>query len=342
MNATPATGPSSLSGPSSPAGGRYFLAIDGGNSKTDVVIGTDAGEVVAFVRGPGSSPHALGVTGAMDLLSSLVAQARVAAGFDADTVLYRAEVYLAGADLPAEVSTLTKAVGEAGWAREHLVDNDTFALLRAGTDAPDAVAVVCGAGTNCVGRTADGRHARFPALGEISGDFGGGHHLARLALWHAARGEDGRGATTALSTAVAAHFGRPTVEEVAIGLHFGEIEDERVPELSRVLFTVAGTGDKVARAVVAQQADEVVALATVAAGRLGLLDAPFAVVLGGGVLRARHPLLLDAITAGLADRAPYATISVVTDPPVLGAALLALDAMGADAAAHAALRAVIT
>ena len=78
------------------------------------------------------------------------------------------------------------------------MDNDTFALLRAGTDSPDAIAVVCGAGINCVGRAADGRIARFPALGMLSGDWGGGQHLAALALWHAARAEDGRGPATAL------------------------------------------------------------------------------------------------------------------------------------------------
>ena len=83
-----------------------------------------------------------------------------------------------------------------------------------------------------------------------------------------------------------------------------------------------------ARDVVAQQAREVVALATVAARRLGLLDKPFAVVLGGGVLAARHPLLHGAVLAGIQAAAPLSTIGIVTDPPVAGAALLALDALG--------------
>jgi ribulose kinase len=89
---------------------------------------------------------------------------------------------------------------------------------------------------------------------------------------------------------------------------------------------------------VARQAKEIVALATVAAGRLDLLDKDLAVVLGGGVLRARHPLLMDAVADGLGSVAPRATITVVDAPPVLGAALSALDALGADEAAHAALR----
>jgi N-acetylglucosamine kinase-like BadF-type ATPase len=318
---------------------RWYVAIDGGNSKTHVAIGSTDGRLHAFVRGPGSCPDVIGVPDAVALLDSLVRQAVAQAGMPVGTELSRAEVYLAGADLPVEVDVLMKAVGEAGWAREHRVDNDLFALLRAGTANPDAVAVVCGAGINCIGRAGDGRTARFAALGEITGDWGGGHHLAKLALWHAARGEDGRGPLTALTPAVPDHFGLSTVEEVAAAIHFGELDRDRIDELSPVLFTVAAAGDAVAREVVARQAQEVIALATVAAGRLGLLDKPHAVVLGGGVLAARHPLLHNAVVEGLLAAAPLAQIGIVTDPPVVGAALLALDALGpTDAAVDSAVR----
>ncbi len=202
--------------------------------------------------------------------------------------------------------------------------------------------VVCGAGINCVGRRADGPTARFPALGMLSGDWGGGHHLAQLALWHAARGEDGRGPATALAAAVAEYFDRPTVEDVAAGIHLGELDAGRLDGLSPVLFSVAEAGDPVARSVVALQVDEVVALVTIAASRLGLLDRDFEVVLGGGVLVARQPLLHDGVLAGIAAAAPGARVAVLADPPVAGAALLALDAWGVtDPAREAALRAAV-
>lgn len=320
---------------------RRYVAIDGGNSKTDVVIGSSAGAVLGTARGPGSSPHTLGVPRAITLLGSLVRAARAEAGLPPSVVLDRADVYLAGADLPAEVEALHKAVGEAGWAREHRVDNDTFALLRAGTDAPDAVAVVCGAGINCAGRTVDGRSARFPSLGQISGDWGGGHHLAKMALYCAARGEDGRGPATSLSARVAAAFGRATVAEVSADMHLGDIPAGRINELTPVLFAAADEGDPVAKRVVARQATEIVSLVRVAAGRLGLLDADYAVVFGGGVLTARHALLNDAAVAGIRAHSPRATISVLEHRPITGAALLALDALSADAAATARLRAAL-
>ncbi|HYU84524.1 MAG TPA: ATPase, partial [Kribbellaceae bacterium] len=59
---------------------------------------------------------------------------------------------------------------------------------------------------------------------------------------------------------------------------------------------------------------------------------------GGGVLTAGHRLLLDAIDAGLARRVPKARARVVTAPPVVGAALLGLDRIGAAPDAQTRLR----
>ncbi|MBB5870223.1 N-acetylglucosamine kinase-like BadF-type ATPase [Allocatelliglobosispora scoriae] len=314
------------------------VGVDGGNSKTDVVLADTTGRVLARTRGPASSPHIIGVPAAMELIGGLVARAKSEAGLAADLVLDRTEIYLAGADLPIEVQILTDAVTAKGWARENRVDNDTFALMRAGTDAVRAIAVVCGAGINCVGRDETGRTARFPALGQLTGDWGGGHHLATLALWHAARGEDGRGPATKLVDAVIDHFGVDSVEALGIAVHLGEIDADRINELTPVLFTVADIGDPIALRVVSKQANEVIALASVAADRLDMREQDLSVVLGGGVLAARHPILHEAIVSGITAVMPLAEVTVLAQAPVTGAVLFGLDALGAGSAAKARLR----
>lgn len=311
-----------------------FLAVDGGNSKTEVLVGDTDGHVVGFARGGGTNHQTSGgLPAVMGKLTQLVR------GVGDGRRPELGVVCLAGADLPVEIASLTEAVEAADWADKSIVDNDMAALLRAGTEAPDAVAVVCGAGINCLARAADGRTVRFPALGHVSGDWGGGQHLGALALWHAARAEDGRGPETGLVAAVAEHFGRATAAEVSAAVHLGEISARRLGELSPVLFRVSAAGDEVARSVVTRQAEEIVALAVAALRRLDLLAAPAAVVLGGGVLRALDPLLFQLVSAGLHTEAPRAEITLVTDPPVVGAALLAMDTLGADTAAQEAMRA---
>ena len=305
------------------------LAIDAGNSKTDVALVTADGQVLGTARGGGFVPHLVGSEAAVAGLAPLVAAAAAEAGFDLTVaqgpLATHLSACLANADLPVEEQLLQELIAARGWSRTTVVANDTFALLRSGTDAPRGVAVVCGAGINCVGLLPDGRTARFPALGMITGDWGGGGGLANEVMWAASRAEDGRGPHTALAQAAAAHFGLPSASAVAEAVHLGGIPEARLHELVPVLFAVAEAGDPTALALIDRQADEVVRLAVVALRRLDLLDSPADVVLGGGVLASRQPLLLDGVNARLAADAPHAVPRIVTTPPVVGAALLGLD-----------------
>ncbi|MGW0532061.1 N-acetylglucosamine kinase [Streptomyces sp. NPDC003032] len=318
--------------------GTSVLAIDAGNSKTDVAVVAADGRVVGAARGGGFQPPQVGVEPAVDVLADAVTRALTEAGVDS---VGHVSACLANADLPVEERELAQALRRRGWGTSVDVHNDTFAVLRAGLleDAePRGVAVVCGAGINCVGMLPDGRTARFPAIGRISGDWGGGGGLAEEALWHAARAEDGRGGPTALRVALPAHFGLPSMYALIEALHLGRIAPVRRHELTPVLFAVAAAGDAVARSLVDRMADEVVAMATVALDRLDLLGEETPVLLGGSVLAARHPQLDDRVRALLAERAPKAEPRVVAARPVLGAALLGLDRAGAPTGVHARVR----
>ncbi|WP_370146382.1 N-acetylglucosamine kinase [Streptacidiphilus sp. EB129] len=305
------------------------LAVDAGNSKTDVALVGADGRVLGTARGGGFRPQEAGREAAVAGLAELVRRAAEEAGFDLDALggplVSHVSACLANADLPVEERGLQELIASYGWARTVVVANDTFALLRSGTDAPRGVAVVCGAGINCVGLLPDGRTARFPALGVTTGDWGGGGGLAEMAMWSAARAEDGRGPHTALASAIAGHFGLPSTLAVAEAVHLGAVPEQRLHELVPVLFAVATGGDAVALRLIDRQAEEVAGMAVVALRRLDLLDAPADVVLGGGVLASRQPLLLDGVNARLAADAPYAVPRIVTTPPVVGAALLGLD-----------------
>jgi N-acetylglucosamine kinase-like BadF-type ATPase len=308
-----------------------LLAVDGGNAKTDLVLFDREGNVLALVRGPGCSPHEHGLDGALDRIEALVIEA------GADGPVDYAELLLAGVDFPAEVRTLQARAQERGWAERVEVANDTFAVLRAGTDRGWGVAVVCGAGINCLGLGPDGREARFPALGEITGDWGGGQDVGLAAVWAAARSEDGRGPKTALEQLVPERFGLATPLELAEAVHTGLIERRRFIELAPLVLGEAARDD-VAAGIVHRLADEVVALVRVALERIAPVPEPPDVVLGGGLLQARNEILLGAIDEGL-ERVDVPHTSIVVDaPPVVGAALRALDALGADPSAHLRLR----
>jgi N-acetylglucosamine kinase-like BadF-type ATPase len=284
------------------------IGVDGGNSKTDVVLASSDGEPLAYVRGPGSNAHARGwYKGAIDIVSGTVEQLPLDGPAD------RAVLYLCGADLPDDLRELNEEIAGRAWVRDAVVDNDTFALLRAGTDRDDAVAVVCGSGINCVGRSGN-RVSRYPALGWETGDWGGAEGLGQEALYHANRAADGRGEPTALVELVETHFGAPVIE-VGADLHYKRMDRSRLGELTPKVVEL--TGDPIANVLVRKLAEEIVLLVERAFRDLELDDAD--VVLGGGMLERRGRLF-----ELVAERLPVAPI-VPELPPVAGAVLAALD-----------------
>jgi N-acetylglucosamine kinase-like BadF-type ATPase len=324
--------------------GPAVLAVDGGNSKTDVALVDAGGGVLGAARGPGASHHHLGVPAAMEALEALVGAACADAGVPAaGRPLAEVGVWcLAGLDFPADDQAVGPAVAGRRWARRVLLHNDVFAVLRAGSARTWGVGVVVGAGMNCVGVAPDGREVRFPAIGELSGDWGGGRDVGVAAVGAALRGEDGRGPATTLTRAVAEWFGLGSALEVVEALFSGRVERGRVLELVPLVFAEAEAGDPVADGIVARQVAEVVAMAGAAIGRLGLAGLDVDVVCGGGLFHRDAPAFLQRIRSELVRLAPAARLTQLTAPPVVGAALLGLDRLGAPPGAAEGLRATLT
>jgi len=329
------------------------LAIDGGNSKTDLALVAADGSLLATARGPGM-PGADALPEWLEAVAGLVAEVRRQAGTRGNPVARHISACVANVDLPEEEERTAAALLARGWSATAEAVNDTFAVLRAGLDSTataDAepgpvprgrhwgVGVTCGAGINCVGVDPAGQTTGYLALGDISGDWGGGAGLGRQALWWAARAEDGRGPQTSLREAVADYFGVPAVRDVTLGIHLGKIGEKELLGLAPVLLAIARKGDQVARDLVRRQAEEIGVMAVTVMRRLDLITQATPVVLGGGLMTARDPLLLAEITDRITAAAPQATVIVVAVPPVAGAALLGLDHVGAGADAERRLRA---
>jgi N-acetylglucosamine kinase-like BadF-type ATPase len=306
------------------------LAVDGGGFKTDLALVEDDGRLLSLVRGPHSSPHQIGVPGCLELLERLFGEALAAARLERDgaPVADVAQVMMAGVDLPREEEELQAAVDARGWARRVTVANDTFAILRAGTERGWGVALVCGAGMNCVGVGPDGAHVRWPALGAITGDWGGGYDVGLAGLSAAARSADGRGPRTTLERDLPAHFGLETPTQVAEAIHLDGLEPQRIGELAPLVLSAA-RADDVATGIAERLASEAIAFIRAALERLALMSEPVDVVLGGGLFQNDAGWLAGRIAERLAAVAPEASVKVVDSPPVVGAALLGLDELDA-------------
>lgn len=309
------------------------LAVDGGNSKTDLALVAADGTLLAAVRGPGSSHQRLGLDGAIRALREGVASLRAAAGIGggAGPELARVGVFcLAGNDLPVDDGRIGAALRAERLSQTIVLHNDTRALLWAGSPARWGVAVGAGTGLNCVGIAPDGQEVRFPALGLISGDWvAGGRWLGVRALGQAVRARDGRGPRTALEHAVPAYYGLPDPMAVAEAVYTGRLEERQLLQLAPTVFRAAADGDPVARLLIDELAREVVTYVSATMRRLDLSAMEVPVILGGGLFRSGDPRFVERIRDGVRSVAPRARPRVLQDPPVLGAALLGLAELGA-------------
>jgi N-acetylglucosamine kinase-like BadF-type ATPase len=321
-----------------------LLAVDGGGSKLDAVLLRRDGTVLGAARVRQRLFDENGGEGHLADVERAAEAAARDAGIDptrrpvADLGVY----CLAGADLPSDDRRIARGLRRCRLTDRDLVRNDTFAVLRSGTDRSWGVGVVAGYGINACGVAPDGRTHRFPAIGLISGDWGGGRDIGGSATWHALRSEDGRGPKTVLQRTIPAHFGLRRAYQIVEAVHAGTLDDDRVSELPPLVFAAAARGDAVARSIIDQQADEVVVLATVTIRKLRMKDLDVDVVLGGGVFRNQDGAFFDRIEGGVQAVAPAARVKVVTDPPVIGATLIGLDQLGAPRASFARVRRTLT
>ena len=324
---------------------RRILAVDGGDSKTDVVLLDGAGRLLGARRLPMSSHLGLDRVGAVDALDAAIRAACRTFKIDpqhkpiADIGVY----CLAGADLPIDERRIHRALASRGWTSTSLVRNDTLAVLRAGTDRGWGVAIVCGSGMNAAGVAPDGREVRFPAMGEISGDLAaGGGWIGMMALAYAVRAEDGRDRATVLQRLVPQYFKLPRPSAVTEAIYLGRLDQRRMVELAPLVFDAAKRRDRVAREILDRVADEVVAFSVAAIKRLRLGARDVDVVLGGGIFRANDGVFQRRIERGIKNVAHRATISRLASPPVVGAALIGLDQIDGQRSLGPAVRRALT
>ena len=304
---------------------RVVLAVDGGNSKTTSRSSRDEASCSRSSR-PQSSPHQLGLERRAGLLEQLLERGRGATSTAQPSVAPSCSSPASTSRARSGSSGGGRGAGLGG--RVTVVGNDTFAVLRAGTERGWGVAVVCGAGINCVG-VAAGRGARaLPGARRDHRRLGRRLRRRPRGVAAAARSEDGRGPKTTLERAVPAHFGFATPLELAEAIHRGWIPAGRVGELAPLVLAEArarrGRGrDRRAsgargRRLRARRARAARAPAR-ARGRRARRRVLQAATAGSSTAIADGLRAVGAARVGAAS----------SSPPIVGAALLGLDEIGA-------------
>jgi N-acetylglucosamine kinase-like BadF-type ATPase len=184
------------------------------------------------------------------------------------------------------------------------------------------ITVISGTGSIVLALDADGHEVRLGGHGYLLGDEGSApalvRDLVRELLRALDRGHADEIALRLLCDAVGLAPSAEPEEDLAARLH----QHHSITDWGRLapaVFVAADQGSRLARAVVAQHAAELVELIELHLARG--VD-PEAVVLAGGVV-TNQPRLADAIRDGVHRRHPALPVVLLAHPPVEGAILLA-------------------
>ena len=304
------------------------IAIDAGGTKTDCLIGTTQGEILArTVAGP-ANYQLVGEDGVLRVIKELLR------AVDRNYLHERCKfevmwIGIAGVDRPGEREPITKALQDLEIARRVVVDNDAIIALASGTMGDPGVVVIAGTGSIAFGINEEGKRARAGGWGYILGDEGSAYYIGHKALNAVTRAADGRGQPTLLSQAIIDHFDINHVDELVRLTYvdgFGRID---IANLAVAVAETADKGDEVAIGILKQAGAELGIAAGAVAKALKMESLVFPCVTTGGVFKSGD-YVRDSLMRELVKAAPLSRLTRPEFPPVVGAYFLGLRELGQD------------
>ncbi|MCL1896165.1 MAG: hypothetical protein FWG03_06440 [Clostridiales bacterium] len=297
----------------------YFIGIDGGSSKTEFALYSDAGETIAECGLPGSSYRELGAEAVCAMLEKGVAQ--ISCGIDMAGVkgaCYGMPCF--GEHMEEDLKTARQI--EKALSMPMRFENDVACAWAGALAFRSGIVMLAGTGTMAWGCDIHGGMHRCGGWSDFYSDEGSGYWLGRRMLEMFSKQSDGRIARGPLHSIVREHFSLEDDEDI-----IGIIEEQKslsrkwVASLQRLLFRAAKEGDACATGLYEEAAGE---LALMVKGLRSRMELPEGspVSYAGGLFGAGE-ILLGPFKKALED-----TDMVFTEPmltPVDGALLFAVD-----------------
>lgn len=270
-----------------PESPKCYLAVDGGNSKTEYRLLGASGEVIAAHRGGGSNHETMpgGFDEAAALLLQNCGDMLRAHGYTIGNVS-DAVLGLAGADYDEQSAALTAGLRTRG-LKKCLVCNDGYLGVMAGVENGVGVCYSAGSGVTCAGMNHAGRRVQFGGLGLLSGDTGGGYDIVAFVYRSVYQQLFFGKKATALKDAYFTLFDLHSPREFLASAARIQTPDA-ARSLIGIFFTAVETGDAVALRYAARAASHA-ANCILAVVRALSLEPPVRVALSGSIMTAAAP-----------------------------------------------------
>ena len=306
----------------------YYLGADLGSTKTHTLIVDETGHSLGFGESGSANHEDVGYEGMLEAMQQGLEQALRLAG------LTRADITgagfgVSGYDWPSEAQATASVIDRLGLHAPYIYVNDTVPGLVAGSEEGWGVVVVSGTGSNCRGWDRDHkREGRVSGHGVMMGEGAGASELVYRTMQVIGYAWSKRGSMTALADAFIRYAGAKDLEDLIRG--YTVFEYPIGADAAPIVFRVAAEGDAVARELIRWAGVENGEMANAVIRQLGFEELEFDVVMAGSMFEG-GPMMIDPMRETICKYAPGARLVRLNVLPVLGAALLGMEAAGVTA-----------
>lgn len=306
--------------------GRLFVGVDGGATKTRVVIGDQKGDLLAEGSAGATNFQVVGVERATANLSSALASALALAPAAGNSAfLGQVVVGIAGLDSPDDVppifSVVSHALAGCGISADWQVVNDAVIAWAGALGGEAGGIVISGSGAAALAVNGRGEVSRADGLGHWLGDEGSGFEIGRNGLRAALRALEGRGPQTALAAQLQSLAGGE-IENWVTRLTVTEgLAHKTLTGFAPAVVEAGCQGDGVALGILVEAGAALAATASGVLRQAGLTERPLLATVGS--LFAHAQPLRDVFCRAMTDRLPGCQVIWPRLQPAEGALLLA-------------------
>lgn len=303
---------------------KRFLGIDGGGTRTRAVLADGDGEIVASAAGTSVNPRHYDGDTLRARLGALVETVRAT-----DVPIDSAFLGLGGVSTAADAADVQAIARDVpGLSHASItVDNDARAALSGGLAGRPGLVLIAGTGSACLGISADGRRCWCGGWEALADDAGSGYWIAIEAIRTAVRQEDGRLPAGALRDLVFGYWELAEPRALAERLSRSDVDRAHLASLAPRVVALASF-DSQAALIVERALDHLAELVAVTASA-AFGGAPCDLILTGGLANSGPPFT-PMLASRIAAVAPAVRIVSPELPPVVGAVLEAMKAVGVD------------
>jgi len=304
---------------------KYVIGIDGGGTKTHVLLVGVDGAVVSECTGGPTQVQTIGPKHSAGILFDLIKECCQKVSCTADA-LQNVVMGIAGAGRSSDRTVLSDALIAISSRKKFplrnvTIETDARIALEAAFAGGCGIVAIAGTGSIGLYRTEDGKLLRAGGWGRILGDEGSGYVIARDALAAVMRQFDGRSERTELTKKAMTHFQFGSHDELILKIYHEQID---IASFAPKVFEAVAEHDRVAHSILVKNASDLTELVRVLIMQVRPKK-KLPVALMGGLLESENvysKMVKDKIISSL----PNVVIQKPKFPAAFGAAIIGLSA----------------